>query len=240
MARTDLVLVGSGGFGRETAEAVRASGGHGRGSWRLLGFIDDDPARHGLVIDGTPVIGGREQLARLPDAQVVICTGRPGDYVSRMRIARELGLPPGRYATVIHPSAAVSSSSSVGRGSVLLAHVTLTAAVRLGAHVAVMPQVTLTHDDVIADFATIASGAHLGGGVHVERAAYLGAGALVREYRTIGACSLVGMGAVVTRDVPPGEIWAGVPARYLRAAGIPEEASAEDEPRSRTCPRVTE
>lgn len=228
----DLLLVGSGGFGRETAEVVRAAASHerahGRAPWRLLGFIDDDPARHGQVIDGTPVIGGREQIARLPDAQVVLCTGRPGDYVSRMRIAGELGLPPERYATIVHPSAAISSTSSVGPGSVLLAHVTLTAAVTVGAHVAIMPQVTLTHDDDIADFVTIATGVHLGGGVRVQRAAYIGAGALVREYRTIGACSLVGMGAVVTRDVPPREVWAGVPARYLRAARIPEELSTED------------
>lgn len=216
----DLVLVGSGGFGRETAEAVRAASRHGGAAWRLLGFIDDDPARHGQVIDGTPVMGGRDLISGLPDARFVICTGRPGNYVSRMLIARELGLPSERYATIIHPSAAVSASSSVGAGSVLLAHVTLTAAVSVGAHVAVMPQVTLTHDDVIEDFATIASGVCLGGGVRIGTAAYIGAGALVREHQTVGAYSLIGMGALVTRDVPALEVWAGTPARYLRAVDL--------------------
>lgn len=223
---TDLVLIGSGGFGRETAEAVRAVNSSGSAAWRLLGFVDDDPARHGLVIDGTPVMGGRELIARLPGARFVICTGRPGNYVSRMLIAHELGLPPQRYATIIHPSAAVSASSSVGPGSVLLAHVTLTAAVKVGAHVAVMPQVTLTHDDVIEDFVTIASGVCLGGGVRIGQAAYVGAGALIRERQTIGAYSLIGMGAVVTRDVPPREVWAGTPARWLRAADIPVQTSS--------------
>jgi acetyltransferase-like isoleucine patch superfamily enzyme len=33
------------------------------------------------------------------------------------------------------------------------------------------------------------------------------------------------MGAVVTTDVPAREVWAGVPARRLRAADIPELAS---------------
>lgn len=216
----DLVLFGSGGFGRETAEAVRAAVRQGGAAWRLLGFIDDDPARHGQVIDGTPVIGGREVIARLPGARLVLCTGRPGNYVSRVLIAGELSLPPERYATIVHPSAAVSGSSSVGPGSVLLAHVTLTAGVSVGAHVAVMPQVTLTHDDVVDDFATIASGVCLGGGVRVGTAAYIGAGALVREQLTVGPYSLIGMGSVVTRDVPALEVWAGTPARYLRTADM--------------------
>jgi acetyltransferase-like isoleucine patch superfamily enzyme len=34
----------------------------------------------------------------------------------------------------------------------------------------------------------------------------------------IGSWSLVGMGSVVLRDVPAGQIWAGNPARYLRPA----------------------
>src|SRR5689334_7442632 len=208
----DLVIVGAGGFGRETAEAVRALNTVSA-HWRLLGYLDDDPARHGTVVDGLPVLGGTEELGGMPGASVVVCTGRPGNYLSRPRIVEALGLPPERYATIIHPSASVSGTSRVGPGTVVLAGTVLTAAVTVGSHVAVMPHVTLTHDDIISDFATTASGVCLGGGVHVGRCVYLGAGALVREHRSIGPCSLVGMGAVVTRDIPPHEIWAGVPAR---------------------------
>lgn len=217
----DLVLIGAGGFARETAQAVHALNASGAG-WRLIGYLDDDPSRHGLVIDGAVILGGRELIAELRDASFVICTGRPSNYVSRMRIAADLNLPRDRYATIVHPTAAVSPSSVVGPGSVLLAQVTLTAAVTVGSHVAVMPHATLTHDDDVADFATIASGVCLGGGVKIGEAAYLGAGALVGESRTVGAFSLVGMGAVVTHDVPAREVWAGVPARRLRAADIPE------------------
>jgi sugar O-acyltransferase (sialic acid O-acetyltransferase NeuD family) len=218
----DLVLVGSGGFGRETAEAVRASVTAGV-PWRLLGFIDDDPARADEIIDGTPVIGGREELKRYPDARVVVCTGRPDNYVSRPHIVEELGFPPERYATIVHPAAIVSSTSSVGYGSVLLANTVLTAAVRMGAHVAVMPHVTLTHDDRIEDFVTLASRSALGGGTTIGRGAYIGAGAIVGQGLAIGELALVGMGAVVTRDVPAREVWVGVPARRLRAAVIPGE-----------------
>jgi sugar O-acyltransferase (sialic acid O-acetyltransferase NeuD family) len=224
----DLVLIGAGGFARETAQAVNALNQNGV-AWRLLGYLDDDPALHGQVIDGTVVLGGRDRIRELPDAMFVVCTGRPGNYVSRLKIVGDLGLPPERYATIVHPTAAVSFSSSVGPGTVLLAHVTLTAAVVVGAHVAVMPHVTLTHDDIVEDFVTIASGVCLGGGARVRTGAYLGAGALIAENRTVGAFSLIGMGAVVTHDVPAAEVWAGVPARRLRAADIPDDLRVDRE-----------
>jgi sugar O-acyltransferase (sialic acid O-acetyltransferase NeuD family) len=217
--RQDLLIIGAGGFGRETAQAVSALRQAGA-AWRLLGYVDDDPRRHGTLVDDAAVLGGREVLGQVPRARIVVCTGRPDDYTSRMRIVRELGLPWQRYATIVHPSAEVSASSWLGPGSVLLAQVVLTAAVRVGAHVAVMPHVTLTHDDVIDDFATIASGACLGGGVSVGRGAYIGAGAIIGENQSVGPYALVGMGAVVIGDVPGGEVWAGVPARRLRAASV--------------------
>jgi sugar O-acyltransferase (sialic acid O-acetyltransferase NeuD family) len=222
----DLVLVGSGGFGRETAEAVRAAIAAGI-PWRLIGFIDDDPARAGQVIDGTPVIGGRGEIERLPGARVVVCTGRPDNYVSRPQIVGQLGLPAERYATIVHPAASLSSSSSVGPGTVLLANAVLTAAVRVGAHVAVMPNVTLTHDDAIGDFATLASGSALGGGVRISRGAYIGAGAIIGQGLTVGELALVGMGAVVTKDIPAREVWTGVPARRMRDAVIPGGSGAD-------------
>jgi sugar O-acyltransferase (sialic acid O-acetyltransferase NeuD family) len=210
-----LAVACAGGFGRETVEAVRALNATGA-DWQIVGYLDEDPARHGAVIDGVPVLGGMEKAAMMPDVSFVVCTARPGDGTSRARIARGLGLAPGRYATVIHPSASVATTSDIGPGTVVLAQTVLTAAVRVGSHVAIMPHVTLTHDDVIGDFVTIASGACLGGDVRVGQGAYIGAGALVREHCSIGAGALVGMGAVVTRDVPPHEVWAGIPARRLR------------------------
>ncbi|MFJ3803582.1 acetyltransferase [Streptomyces sp. NPDC090088] len=213
---TGLVIVGAGGFARETAQAAADAG-----EFKLLGHLDDNPALHGTDVDGVPVLGGCDLVHELTGARVVICVGNPRDYAARARLVRRLALPADRYATVIHPTASVSATSEVGPGTVLLAHCALTAAVRVGAHVAVMPQVVLTHDDVVEDFATLTSGVRLGGGVRLERGAYVGSGALVREGTTVGAWSLVGMGSAVLGDIPPGEVWVGSPARRLRAAEPP-------------------
>jgi sugar O-acyltransferase (sialic acid O-acetyltransferase NeuD family) len=212
----DLVIVGAGGFARETAAAATAAN-RVRATWRILGFVDDDPALHGTSRSGLPVLGGVDSVVDLPSAGVVVCVGNPRNYTARQSIVQRLGLPTERYATVVHPSAEIGAGSVVGPGSVLLASTVLSADVTVGSHVAVMPQVVLTHDDQVGDYATIASGVRLGGGVVVDRGAYVGAGALVREGVKVGAWSLIGMGSVVLRDVPPDEIWAGNPARKLRS-----------------------
>lgn len=49
----------------------------------------------------------------------------------------------------------------------------------------------------------------------IERRASLGSGAVILGGVRVGADALVGAGAVVTRDVAPGETVAGVPARVL-------------------------
>jgi acetyltransferase-like isoleucine patch superfamily enzyme len=51
----------------------------------------------------------------------------------------------------------------------------------------------------------------------VCRRASIGSGAVILGGVTIGEGALVGAGAVVTRDVEPGTVVAGVPARLLRS-----------------------
>jgi sugar O-acyltransferase (sialic acid O-acetyltransferase NeuD family) len=207
----DVVLLGAGGLARETVEAACSE------NTRIIGFLDDDPAKAGQIISGKRVLGSTSTVGGLdPSVRVIAAVAASADPGRRSRLVARLELPPTRYATIVHPQASLAPSTRIGEGVIVLAGVVATSDVSIGAHVVVMPGCVLTHDVRLGAGCTLASGVQLAGGVVVEPEAYLGTGVTVREGVRIGAGAVVGMGSVVLKDVPPGQIWVGVPAAAMR------------------------
>lgn len=203
----DLILLAASGLARELASAdLRDT--------RVVGVLDDNRELHGTECAGATILGGLELASEL-DAQFVLCMGDGRARRQAYRRLAALGIPDLRFEPVIDGSVRVPRSCSVGAGSILLAGTVLTASVAIGRHVVIMPHVTLTHDNVVDDFATLATGVVLGGSVRVGEAAYLGMNASVRQGLVVGREAVVGMGAVVLEQVPDSETWAGVPARAI-------------------------
>ena len=176
-------------------------------------LVDDDVRLCGTDVAGVRVVGGLDEVKAYPEHDVLVCPG--SGQVRRAMVHRlaGFGVTQERYARVIHPSVDVPRGCTVGRGSIVLAQVAMTAQVTLGEHVVVMPNCTLTHDDHVADYATLCAGVTLGGGVVVGEAAYLGMNASVRQRLVIGPRSTLGMGAALLHDLPALQTWVGVPAR---------------------------
>jgi len=211
---SELILISASGLAREVLAMVRSSG-----QYDVVGLLDDDKEMAGVSVDGAPVLGTIDDAARYVHALILVCIVSGWARESVVERLSALGLTEARYATAIDPSVQYPEGCRVGRGSILLRNVTLTASVTLGSHVVAMPSVTFTHDDVVDDFATFAAGVSLGGGVRIGRAAYLGMNSSVRERTSVGAYATVGMGAAVLSNVPEGRTWIGVPAHELDQDG---------------------
>ncbi len=122
--------------------------------------------------------------------------------------------------SVMSSSACILDDVQMGEGAFLAPFVTLTSNIRIGRHFHANLYSYVEHDCVIGDFVTFAPSVHCNGSVVIEDHAYLGSGCILRQGRpgaplVIGAGAVVGMGAVVTRSVPPGITVAGNPARPL-------------------------
>lgn len=90
--------------------------------------------------------------------------------------------------------------------------------VELGSHVHIQWNATVAHGCRVGDYVTICPGVVLSGEVTVEDDVFIGANAtIIHGGLTIGRGAVIGAGAVVVDNVPPGAVMVGVPARRLHA-----------------------
>lgn len=54
------------------------------------------------------------------------------------------------------------------------------------------------------------------GEVYIEEDAFIGCNTTICNSVTIGKGAIIGAGSIVTKDVPPYQVWAGNPARYIK------------------------
>lgn len=138
----------------------------------------------------------------------------PANRRAAVAEALALGLEPA--APVVDPTAILAASTTLAEGCFLNAGCIIGAAGDIGAFVLINRGASLGHHAEVAEFASIGPGAVIAGEVSIGRDAMIGAGAVVAPRRRIGEGSVVAPGAVVLRDVPPGMMAIGNPARLAQ------------------------
>jgi len=220
MSARDLVIVGCGGHGREVFGIVEAVNRAGPApAWRVIGFVDDDPSpanKDRLDRLGAVLLGAVDWLIGQGDPPAyVIGIGLPAyrRAVGRRIDAARPAAEPLVAATLIHPSATVGLDSRIGAGSVLFAGARVTTNVTLGRHVHINQNGVVGHDTTVADYGSVGPLAAVSGSCTLDEAVLVGTTAAVLQGRRVGAAATVGAGACVVRDVLPGAVVKGVPAR---------------------------
>lgn len=194
-----LAVFGAGGFSREVYDLV-LSCGH-----TVVGFVDDvvgpTHSPSGLPVhrsvDGMDVNG------------VVIAVG---DTVQRERLATLIEARTS-LVTLIHPSACVSPSAQIGKGSLVMQNVVVNAQAVVGQSVILNVGCCVAHDCSVGDFCHIAPAVQLAGGSTVGARTFCGTASVILPGVAVGAGCMLGAGAVVNRNVSDGLTVVGVPAR---------------------------
>lgn len=181
-----------------------------------LVFIDDNPTSD--FVNGYRVLTYRQFIAtKEVDKYVAIAIANP---VIRNRLS-ELCVSDGITPfSVVADNVVIMDEVSIGEGSILSPFVTLTSNIKIGRHFHANLYSYVEHDCVIGDFVTFAPGVKCNGNILIEDHAYIGAGAVLRQGKpseplVIGKAAVIGMGSVVTNNVPAGVTVVGNPARPL-------------------------
>lgn len=206
-----LLVIGAGGHAQVVIEAAEAAG------WSIAGVV-------GRAGDRDEVLG--HAVLRVPDASApslsapgaepdafIVAIGDNAARAERYAAALETGLAP---ATVIHPTATISPTAFVGPGSFVAAGVVVNALTRVGENCILNTGCVVEHDITIGDHTLVGPLAGLCGGVRVGEGVLFGAGATAIPGAEVGDHAIVAAGAVVTGEVAPRTLVAGVPARHVR------------------------
>ena len=208
----DLVIVGTGGVGKETALIVEDINEISQ-EWNLLGFIDDNKELIGKEINGYKVLGDREFLNNFDkEVYVVIAIA---DYCIKEELVKYLTNKNIQYATLIHPSVKINRTISIGKGCIIYQNVIMTVNINIGNHVIISPKCGIGHDSLIEDYVTVLWNVNISGSERIRQGVTLGSGCTIIQGLEIGRGSFVGAGAVVIRDIDESKTAVGVPTRYV-------------------------
>jgi UDP-N-acetylbacillosamine N-acetyltransferase len=189
--------------------AIYGKSGHGKviaDIARLLGYteiiwVDDDKSK-----DAYTFLVYLEFYNEIPIALGI------GDNSVRKKVMDKLLKYKLNIATLIHPSAVISPSVEIEKGTVIMANVVVNADTTIGKAVVLNTACVVEHDNIIEDFVHISPNASLAGDVKVQEFSHVGIGASVIQGVKIGENVVVGAGSVVIKDVEKDSIVYGVPA----------------------------
>lgn len=141
----------------------------------------------------------------------------------RLELLRELCEEVGDGVEVRPPLRAEYGHVRIGDGTFVNVDCVLLdgAPITIGAHCQLGPRVQLVTATHPVDADERRSGVESARAITLGDDVWLGAGVIVCPGVTIGAGTVVGAGSVVTRDLPPGVVAVGSPARVVSATGDP-------------------
>ena len=118
--------------------------------------------------------------------------------------------------SVISQSAKIASDVDIGMHAQIFMGATIHFGGKIGHASIFNTSCSVDHDCNIGNGVHIMGSAAIAGRVTIEDFATVGTNATILPDVTIGEGAFIGAGAVVTRNVPPYTVYAGVPARFLR------------------------
>lgn len=195
-----MILYGASGHAKVIIDSIIAN----EGSVKFL--FDDNPSIKELL---SIKVYHNYNSQRGENIELVVSIG---DNEIRKKIAEQVTH---KFGKIIHPKAYISKLAIIEEGTVVFANSVVQTSTGIGKHVIINTRASVDHDCKISDYAHIAPGATICGGVSIGEGTFIGAGAIVLPNMKIGKWAKIGAGAVVIRDISDNETWVGNPARKI-------------------------
>lgn len=211
---TDYVILGGGNFAVEVAtylvDIARAQPGLGI---RVTDVVAQGSVRRdelGTILGAAPAV--HEAIGAVPSLADKLCVIALGDAPLRYRFMQEVLDAGGRFGSVLHPTAYIAATATVGAGTIVCPLAFIGPFARVGMNCAINVHAVVGHDAVVGDCAVLSPGADINGYGALGEGGFLGAGAIISPKAALGAFGKLSAGSVLNRVTGEGFLMHGNPA----------------------------
>lgn len=205
-------MIGEGGHSKVIREFICSNS-----DYKIIAILDDKYDELTVINDIYigPISSAHLLLNRMNHLKFVVAIG---NNQIRKSIVLRLGLTKENYISLIHDTAIISTSASIGDGTVIMAGTIVSADAVIGDHAIINSGAIVEHDNQIGDYVHVAPKATLTGSVIAEEGSMIGAGATIIPGKKVGEWAIIGAGATVISDIPSYSTAVGSPARLIARA----------------------
>lgn len=207
MCVRDIVIIGKGGFAKETKWIIDRIN-HKTTTWNFLGYIDKTADAVDVIGDDNYILNMKKKLS------VVLAIGNPrvrNNIYLQYKENKFLEFP-----NLIDPSVKMSESVCLGEGNIICADNIMTVDISLGSFNIINLNCTVGHDVRIGSFNTVNPNTNISGNVVLKDFIEIGTGVKIIQGITIEEGVIVGAGSVLISDTPAETTIVGVPAKIIK------------------------
>jgi len=206
-----LLIIGAGSVGKFIAYNINQF----TESFEIIGFLDDDGAKHNTVIAGFPVLGPVDKVQEFSGKGIAIVWGIAFPSVKKNLFDKYQDLA-FEFPNFIAKDAWVSEAVSFGKGCIIYPGTAINYETKIDDFVVINMNCSLGHNCIIKSFVSLAPGVNLGGNTKIGSCVEMGIGSSTIQGILVEDNATVGGQAMVIVNVNPGEMVVGIPAKSIK------------------------
>lgn len=212
MDKKNLVIVGAGGCAREALQWAKDVNRAGE-RWNIKGFLCDypDPLK-GKKCD-VPVLDTIDGYEIGEDDEFVVAIG---DSTGRKMVTDKLKARGARLVNLIHPSAVIADSCSLGEGLIIYPFALISDNARIGDGCIINMYSSVAHDSVLGEYCTISAHCDVTGRCTLGDRVFMGSSSQVVPDSRIGNDVFICAGSTVMTRLRDGVKVLGNPAKLVK------------------------
>jgi len=185
--------------------------------FEVSGFVDDDPAKIGQMLNGLKIICETRNFTKLKELYIegVFCP--IGNNKTRQSLLKDYLSNGFQTPSFIHESVIISDDLKVGIGVYILPGTIIMPFVEIHDFVMISMGVKIAHHTILHDASFLSAGVNMGANIDFGACAFAGIGSTITTgVKTIGDYATIGAGTVIIHNVPAHAVMVGNPGRLMR------------------------